>query len=468
MKESRTPAKKRIDEDRSSSAKSSLYRSAFSLAWPAALEGALLSIIGSVDTMMVQVVDPSAIAAVNLASQPRMILLILSQALCVGVTALVARRKGENDREGAGSVLSQSMVLMTDVSILVSILGYFLAVPLVDLAGANTDTREMAADYLRVISLGLLFNGWNLCLCAALRAVGNTRITMVTNVTANVVNVVLNWCLIGGNLGFPKLGVKGAALATVIGTAVACTVTFGVIIRKKSYLKLRLKGLHFDRRTLNGLFRVGLSSAAESVCLRIGFFVNNRMIADIGTDALTAYAIVQQVTSLSFVVGDGIATAGATLVGQALGAENKQRAKDTVKCCRVLSLFASFALMGIIFLLRNDLAGLFTQDERIIAGASLAFIVTVLGMPPQNARVVYSGCLRGAGDTRYVALCSLLSVSILRPALTWLFCFPLRDVLPGLQTPYTGPWIAFLLDAVVRQLLLFDRVRKGKFLNIRL
>ena len=90
-----------------------LYKSAFSIAWPAAVEGALISIISSVDTMMVKIVDPYAIASVSLASQPRLILLILAQALCVGTTALVARRKGEGNREGAASVLSQSMVIIT-------------------------------------------------------------------------------------------------------------------------------------------------------------------------------------------------------------------------------------------------------------------------------------------------------------------------------------------------------------------
>ena len=450
-----------------SSPQGDLYRNALRIALPATIEGTLLSIIGSVDTIMVQVVDPNAIASISLTGQPRMILLIIAQALCVGTTALVARRRGENDQAGAGAVLSQSMLLITLIGIIISLLGYFLAEPIMNIAGADQDTRTMSVAYFQVISAGLIFNCWNLCICAAMRAIGNTRITMVTNITANLVNVFMNYCLIGGNLGFPRLGVRGAALATVIGTMVACGISFYFVTRRNGYLKLRLK-VKFDRRTMGGLAKVGLSSIAESAFLRVGFFINTRMIAGIGATALTAYTIVQQVASLSFTLGDGVAIAGASLVGQSLGARDKQRAKDYVHVCRSISLVLSIALMVIIFFARTMLAELFTQDPVVITGASAAFIVVITGIISQNARVVYSGCLRGAGDVKYVAMCSLISVTIIRPLLTWLCCYPLNAAFPTWLFAFTGPWISFVIDAIVRQVLLFARVRKGKYLEIKL
>ena len=404
-----------------------IYKKALAIAWPATIEGALLSIISAADTAMVRVVDKYAIAAVSLTAQPRMILLIIAQALCVGTTALIARRKGEGDRAGANSVLSQSMALITAVGVLVSLAGYFLAEPILDLAGAADETRQMAVDYFRIIAAGLIFNCWSLCLCAALRAIGNTRITMVTNITANLVNVFLNYCLIGGNLGFPKLGVRGAAIATVCGTAVSCAIAFVYATRPDGYLIFRVRGLKFDRHTLSGLMKVGSSSMAESVFLRLGFFINTRMIADIGADELTSYNIVQQVTGLS-----------------------------------------SFLLMAVIFFARRGLALIFTEDETIIAGASLAFTTVLFGIMAQNGRVVFSGCLRGAGDVKYVAFCSLVSVAIIRPLLTYVLCYPLNQALPALQLAYTGPWIAFVIDAYIREALLYARVRRGTFLNIKL
>lgn len=445
-----------------------MRRNALSIAWPAALEGALLSIIGTVDTIMVKQVHEYAIASVNLTSQPRMILLILAQALCVGTTALVSRRRGEDDRQGANDALSLSMLLITAVGILIALTGFFLAKPIIRLAGGDGDTTVMAVQYLQIVALGLPFNCWNLCLCAALRATGNTRVTMVTNMSANIVNVIMNYCLIGGHFGFPALKVRGAALATDIGSMVACMISLYVITRPSGYLKLRPRFKGFDRRTVLGLLKVGSSSIAESAALRIGFFMNNRLIAGINADALTSNTIIGQVTSLSFCLGDGVATAGATLTGVSLGEKRKDKARGYARICSQMGLIISCVLIALFFFLRKDLARLFTDKDVVITGASMAFIVILFGIIPQNGRVIYSGCLRGAGDVKFVALCSLISVAILRPLLTWALCYPLNKAFPRFYFAYTGPWIAFVIDAYVRTLLMYRRVRAGKYLDIKL
>ncbi len=447
---------------------SELYKKALSIALPATIEGALLAVISSIDTMMVGTISPAAITAVGLTSQPRMILLIISQALCVGTTALVARRKGEGDREGANAVLSQSMILITIVGALISLIGFFFAEPIMYIAGGKPETIEMATEYFRIIASGLIFNSWSLCLCAAMRAIGKTNITMVTNITANLVNVFLNYCLIGGNLGFPQLGVRGAAIATVTGTVVSCIIAFAFAMRPNGYLCYRIRLVRFDGNTMHGLLRVGSSSMAESAFLRLGFFINARLIADVGVDQFAAYQIVQQVTLLSFTLGDGVSTAGATLVGQSLGAGRKDVAKAYVTVSRKISLVASILLMIGIFFARRVLAGLFTEDAGIISGASMAFIVVIFGIISQNGRVVFSGCLRGAGDVKYVAMCALISVTVVRPVLTYLFCYPADRWFPNALFDVTGPWIAFVLDAYLREALLRRRINSEKYLNIRL
>ncbi|MBR0462950.1 MAG: MATE family efflux transporter [Clostridia bacterium] len=443
-----------------------MYGQSLNIAWPSTIEGALLSIIGSFDTMMVGTLGAAAIAAVGLTSQPRMILLIMAQSLCVGTTALCARRKGADDRAGANSCLNQSLALVTVLGIIMMALGYYFAPWFMSLAGANDDTMSMSVDYFRIISLGIPLNCWSLCICAAMRAIGKTRVTMVTNITANIVNVCLNYILINGKLGFPALGVRGAAIATVCGTAVSCAMAVSFVVRTGGYYRLALP--KFDRLTLKGLVNVGSSSIVEAAFMRIGFLVNSRLIAGVGTNAFAAYQIVSQVSSLSFTLGDGIATAGTSLVGQSLGARRKDLAMAHVKIARRISVFASIILMIVIFALRRELALLFTRDEEIILGVTLSFYVVITGMLPQNGRVVYSGCLRGAGDTAFVAVVALISVAILRPALTWLFCYPLNNAMPGMQIAVMGPWIAFVIDALVRDGLLYWRIRQGKWLDIRL
>jgi len=133
-----------------------------------------------------------------------------------------------------------------------------------------------------------------------------------------------------------------------------------------------------------------------------------------------------------------------------------------------IGIFVSLGLMLVIFLFRRQIALLFTTDEEIILGVTASLYVCIFAMMPQNGRVILSGALRGAGDAKFVAVCALLSVTILRPILTWLFCYPVANMMPGTQMAVMAPWIAFLIDAVVRDRLMAYRIKQGKWLDIKL
>lgn len=445
-----------------------LYIKAVRIAWPAALEGLLISLISSADTMMVGAIGPAAIAAVGLTMQPRMILLILVQSLSIGTTALIARRRGAGDERGITACLEQSMILSFIIGILITLTGFFLAEPLMRLAGANKDSLGMSVQYFRIISLGFIPNSLQLCICAAFRGLGRTRITLQTNLVSNILNLFFNYLLIGGNFGFPRLGVKGAAIATVIGTVTAGILSLYFATHRDSPFRYRVGVPHFDRATMDGLLKIGGASIAESAFLRVGFMITSRIIASLGTVAFAAYHIVTQVSALSFTLCDGVSVAGVTLVGQSLGAEDELSAKRSVTVTRHISIFVSLMLMAAMFIFRRDLAQLFTSDEAVIAAASAGFLVVIPALLPQNGRVVYAGCLRGAGDVRYVAAIALIGVAILRPLLTWLLSFVLEPLFPALMLAATGPWFAFLLDAIVRNALLARRIRSGVWTKIKL
>ena len=443
-----------------------LYKKTLGIAWPSTVEGALLSIIGSVDTMMVGTLGAASIAAVGLTIQPRMIMLVLAQALCVGTTALCARRKGAGDQKAANACLNQSLSIITVIGILMTLIGFFGAEWLMKLGGANEETIGLSVSYFRIISLAFLPQCWQLCICAAMRAIGKTRVTMTTNICANLINVCMNYVLINGKLGFPALGVRGAAIATAIGTVSASFICICVVLHKGGYYHLTLP--RFDRTTLGGLMKVGSSSITESVCLRLGFLILARLIAGIGTNAFAAYQIVMQVTSLSFTLGDGVATGGTSLVGQSLGAKRKDLAMAHARVAYRIGLCVSLGLMAILFVFRRQIAMLFTTDETIILGVTASLYVVITALIWQNGRVILSGALRGAGDVKFVAMCALLSVTILRPVRTWFFCYPVSGWFPNTQIAVMSPWIAFAIDAVIRDRLMARRLKQGNWLDIKL
>ena len=202
---------------------------------PAALETFLISLIGLIDTMMVGSRGTVALAAVSLCQQPVFITMAVSFGLNAGITAIISRRRGEDNAIDARNTMKQAIIASVIVGGLITLLSIVLARPFLLLTGAKEDTIDDAITYFRIVSSILIFNYIRVGICAGLRAEGSTKITLVTNIIANVVNVFLNYCLINGNLGFPELGVTGAAIATVIGNMTAFIVAILVLIFRMDF-----------------------------------------------------------------------------------------------------------------------------------------------------------------------------------------------------------------------------------------
>ena len=198
-----------------------MYKQYISIAIPSVCEMVLISLISMVDTVIVSGLGTDAVAAVGLVGQPRMIMLCLFFALNVGITAVVARRKGENRREEANSALRTAIVMILGLSAVLMAALLPLSNALMRFAGAEEGrTLELSTDYFMILGCALPFQALSMGICAAQRGVGNTKLTMQVNITSNVVNVIFNYLLINGVGPFPKLGVHGAALATALGMVV--------------------------------------------------------------------------------------------------------------------------------------------------------------------------------------------------------------------------------------------------------
>ncbi|MEF9969707.1 MAG: MATE family efflux transporter [Ruthenibacterium sp.] len=433
------------------------------VAWPSMLESFLVSLVGVVDTIMVSALGSYAIAAVGLTGQPKFICLAAFFSLNIAVSAVVARRKGERDRDGANNVLRQALLVTGVLTVLITILAFVFAEPILRLAGTNADTHAAATVYFRILTAGMVFNVFSMVINAAQRGVGNTKIAMRTNLASNAVNIVLNYLLIGGNFGFPKLGVAGAAIATVAGTVVALGMSILSISHTDGFLYLFYHNvkLKFDKKTLGTLANIGSASFAEQIFLRFGFLVYAMVVARLGTAAFAAHQIGMNVINISFSIGDGLSVASVALVGQSLGEKRADLAKIYGAFCQRIGLLCSLTLAIAYATVGRDVFMLFSNEPQILDyGAEIMRFVAII-VVLQVSQVIYSGALRGAGDTRYVALVSLISVAVIRPLAGWLFVYPL-----GLGL--TGAWIGLMLDQFMRFLLSRRRFRGGKWMNIKL
>jgi len=445
-----------------------IYRSVLAIAAPSVVELVLTSMTHLVDTIMVGKLGAYAISAVGLTTQPKFIMLAVFVALNVGATALVARFKGQGDRESAELVSGQAIMLALVMSVVIMIPGLLLARPMVVFMGAQPDTVDAAAGYFAILMLGFVPTVLPIAISALLRGVGDAGTSMRYNLTANLVNVVFNYLLIYGKFGFPALGVQGAAIATVLGNTVACAMAINAIAGKRprgggsSFIKFR-----FSRETLvphpamlKRIIRIGLPSAAEQLALRLGLLVYTLTITALGTTVFAAHQIVLAILNLSFVNGQAFGIASTSLSGQALGRGDPDAAKAASTACQRMGALVSTVMGLVMFVFRRQLVMLFTMDPAIVAlGAGVMLIVAVI-QPFQSSFQIYAGALRGAGDSLYPALSLAVGILIIRPSLSFVFVHMMSLGL-------FGAWLALVADQIVRYFLIMVRFKSGKWVYVR-
>lgn len=438
-----------------------ILKTTFQIAWPSILESFLISLVGMIDTIMVGSLGAYAIAAVGLTTQPKFVGLAIFISMNVAVSAIVAHRRGEGDRDSANKVLMQAIIITVILAMLVSVVCVVFADPIIAFSGSQADTHQSAVSYFRIIMGCMIFNVLSLVINAAQRGAGNTKIAMVTNMVSNGVNVVLNYILIGGHFGFPALGINGAAIATVIGSMFACAMSIYSVMKKGRFLCLKdLKAVGFDKKTLSSIANIGSSTLAEQIFLRIGFLTYSIIVAKLGTVAFAAHQIGMNVMSLSFSFGDGLSVAAIALVGRSLGEKREDLAKIYGGVCQRIGLTISLGLAIIYFTLGKQIFMLFTQEPQVLEYAIMIMITMTFIVVFQISQVIFSGCLRGAGDTVFTAFVSLISVAIIRPFSGWLLCYPV-----GLGL--IGAWIGILFDQMVRFSLTALRFKTGKWTKFK-
>ena len=439
-------------------------RITFNMAWPSIVESFFVAFAGLVDSLMVSSLGAYAVAAVGLTTQPKFVGLSLFFATNVAISALVARRRGEEKPKEANRILSTAIVFILIAAVALSILFVLLANPIIRLCGSTVETHDSAVAYFRIIMGGMIFNCIQMGINSAQRGAGNTKITMRTNVTSNTVNIIFNYLLINGHFGFPALGIQGAALATVLGTVVACIMSILSILKPDGFISIPyiLKNrVRPAAKSLYNLIRVGYSVFFEQILMRIGFMMTAIMAAKQGTDAMAAHQVGMNIMGLSFSFGDGLQAAAVALIGRSLGAGDEKMAKEFGSICRMFGGVISVCLAVIYFFGARPLIGLFFEEEHIVGLGVSIMRVIIFVVAFQISQVVYMGCLRGAGDTLYTAAASTISVTIIRTAGSYLggYVFGLGIV---------GIWLGVLADQVSRFLFASARFKKGKWTQIKI
>ncbi len=441
-----------------------MTRKAISVAWPAMAESFFVTLAGMIDTMMVSAMGSYAVAAVGLTNQPKFIGLTLFFGVNIAVSALIARRKGEQRRENANEIMLTGMLLTAALCVAISLLFVVFAPQIMTAAGSNADTHEAAVEYFRIIMGGTFFNVLTMIINAAQRGSGNTRLSMVTNLTSSVVNVFFNYLLIGGNLGFPKLGIRGAAIATVLGTVVSAAMAVYSLFRPNSYIRIPdmiRNRIRATKESLKSIWNLAYNSSMENIAMRVGFVATALLAARLGTDEFAAHNIGMNILGLGFSFADGMQVAAVALTGEALGAGRKQEAREYGSICQRIGFLISIGLAVLLLVGGRWFYSLYFSEAHILDMGVLITRYTMVIVLLQISQIIYTGCLRAAGDVRYTLVVALISVTVIRTVMTLLLVAVFNLGLHGI-------WLGVLSDQLSRFLLMRRRFRQGKWVDLRI
>jgi putative MATE family efflux protein len=388
-------------------------------------------------------------------------------ALSVGTIAIVARAWGEGDRAKQEREAAASLAVGFVLGAPLAVVGFFLLPEFARIFPVPDapDVLGMAQGFLRYEGASLVF----FCVYAAatgiLRAAGRTAFAMVATLAANVLNIFLNWVLIYGNLGAPRMGVAGSALATASALAFECVLVVAYLSSRRSPIPLGVASFRaVTRESLARLVRVSIPAAIEPVILQSGFLIYNRIITELGVVAMAAHRAAITVESLTFMPGWGFAVAGSAVVGQFLGARRPDKAEAGFRASARISTYL-MSTIGVLFLFAAvPLVRLFLRGpgaEPAVGAAALCLAISAFEQPFLALSMALGGALRGAGDTKSPVLVAVVGVWGVRVPLAWALAFP-----AGLGL--TGIWLTMIADWAVRTAIFSTLFRRGRWKSIKL
>ena len=399
----------------------SLGRAIILLSVPTILEMSMESLFGIVDVFWVASLGPDAVAAVGLTEGLLSLIFAAAMGLCMGTTAMVARRIGEKDPAGAAVAAVQSILLGLLISLPIGLGGALYAPQLFRLMGASPEVVATGSSFGAIMLGGnatifLLF-----LVNAIFRGAGDAVSAMRALWIGNAINLMLDPCLIFGLGPFPEMGVTGNAIATNIGRGIGVLYQVSVICRGNGRLTIGREQLRIDWPVLWRLLKVSLSGMFQFLIPMASYLVLVRMVSMFGSAALAGYTIALRIIIVAILPAWGMCNAAATLVGQNLGAKQPDRAETSVWriglynmvfLCGVAVTFISFAEPMIRF---------FTRDSSVIPFGVDCLRMVSYGYGFYAYGMVLVQAFNGAGDTN--------TPTIINVFCYWLFQLPLAYVL---------------------------------------
>jgi putative MATE family efflux protein len=416
------------------------------LSVPMVLEMAMESLFAVVDVFFVSRVGGDAVATVGVTESMLTIVYTVALGLGIGATAVVSRRIGEKDPEGAAQAAAQSLALGVIVSIAVGVAGAMNAERLLELMGATPSMIASSLGYTQVMLAGNATVTLLFLINAIFRGAGDPAIAMRMLWIANAINIVLDPCLIFGLGPFPEMGVTGAAVATNIGRGTAVVAQLWMLWSGRSRVHLTRRHLELVPAVMWNVCRLSGSGFLQILIDTSSWIGLVRVISTFGSDALAGYTIGIRTVVFAILPAWGLSNAAATMVGQALGAGKPDRAEEAVWTAGFYNAVVLGAVGAVFVLFAPQIVAIYTADPAIVPHAIDCLRIVSAGFVLFAYGLVLTQSFNGAGDTWTPTWINLGCFWLLQIPLAWLLAIRLGM---GPRGVYIAITVAFSTLAVV-------------------
>ena len=435
------------------------YKKIYQLVTPIVIQNLLSAAVGSADVVMLNYVSQSAISAVSLAAQYTNILFMFYYGLGTGATMLCAQYYGKGEYEPIRVVQGFAMRISLIASFAFAILALLKPELMMLVFTKDQELITLGATYLRYMSVTYLCWGILEIYLSVLRSIGEVKISMILNVTAFVLNIILNAVFIFGLFGAPKMGVAGVALATMLSRVIELIGCFVVSLRQKEIKLNFLYMLKKNKLLMQDFIRLSLPALGNDIIWGLAFSMYSVIMGHLGSDVVAANSLVTVVRNFGSTLCFGIGSGGTILLGNIIGMNRMEEAKECASKILKLAIITG-ALGGVVILLISPLvlefADLTENAHKYLKYMLLINSYYIMG-GAVNATLI-AGVFRAGGDSRFGFICDAIDM--------WVYAVPLGFIAAFvLKLPVMAVYFLLCTDEFVKWPWVFKHYRSMKWLK---
>lgn len=427
----------------------------------------LSDVFSIIDTMLVgtikdEVTYTASLSAINISSKIMLFISAISRGMNVASSTILSRYVANNDKEKMQSVILHTIILnVLFISLPLVIIALIFIKPIMVFIGEDPIIYEVGKGYYIAIMIGFLFSSFNNTFAFLSRSVCESKRALYMETFANTFNIIGDIVLINGLFIFPKLGVTGAGIATLIYKVILTMMWIYVFFCSNSKLKFQKKyQFKFDKKMIKDILHIGVPASTELISIRGANIIFTKIIATMGVTALAAQQICMTIFNLIIEVGNALSVSVAPLVSECIGKCRYKMANIYVALSRRMAIIISTVIGIIILGLSTPLLDLYTDSEVIKTIVKNVLMIVIIAQYAQNIRDVYAGGLRGCGDTKYIAKYTILADVLLKIVLSYILVNLLHFDLVAI-------WIVILLEELFKAVIFHKRYTSNEWKSIK-